>query len=74
MSKPEACPFCGGPAKKEKQHLDERFSYADQVCYGCAACGFRLCVIGNHSKGGYADNSKVEEQALARWNTRASTK
>lgn len=64
------CPFCGKQPKRFEYSGDERDSYADRVVYECA-CGCKKGAIGNTSKPGYADNSKVEQQAIAAWNTRA---
>ena len=71
MTTPLPCPFCGNGAHKISKSLDERFGYALEVSYGCPVCGFRLAARGDSSKGGYADNSGVEEAALRKWNTRA---
>lgn len=64
------CPFCGGTPVKRRSSGDERDGYADRVSYACPSCGCSQGAIGDTSKGGYADNSKVEEAALAKWNTR----
>jgi Lar family restriction alleviation protein len=64
------CPFCGGRSLREKTTLDERFGYADKVTYRCAGCGVSVSAAGDTSKGGYADNSAVEERALTAWNRR----
>ena len=66
------CPFCGGKPKRVATQLDERVSYAIEVAYVCK-CGCRRAARGDCSKGGYADNSKVEDLALSAWNTRALT-
>jgi Lar family restriction alleviation protein len=65
------CPFCGGPAATRTELLDERYSYAERVFCGCPACGVSFKAVGDTSKGGYADNSKVHAQAVAGWNRRA---
>lgn len=67
------CPFCGGMPTCRKVRLDERFAYAERVTYSCEPCGLSLGATGDTSKGGYADNSKVEAMALAAWNRRAPT-
>jgi hypothetical protein len=72
MTIPQRCPFCGNGAHKVSKSLDERFGYALEVSYGCPVCGFRLAARGDSSKGGYADNSGVEEKALRKWNTRVN--
>lgn len=71
MTTPLPCPFCGNGAHKISKSLDERFGYALEVSYGCPVCGFRLAARGDSSKGGYADNTGVEEASLRKWNTRA---
>ncbi len=71
VSELKPCPFCGGTPVKRRSSGDERDGYADRVSYACPSCGCSQGAIGDTSKGGYADNSKVESQALARWNTRA---
>lgn len=65
------CPFCGRTPVKRHSSGDERDGYADRVTYSCSSCGCSQGAIGDTSKGGYADNSKVDSHALARWNTRA---
>ncbi len=72
MKAPLPCPFCRNGAHKISKSLDERFGYALEVSYGCPVCGFRLAARGDSSKGGYADNSGVEEAALRKWNTRSN--
>lgn len=67
MLKP--CPFCGGIPEKRVTNLDERFAYAKQIIYQCQ-CGCSRGSTGDSIKGGYADNSTVEQRALAAWNTR----
>lgn len=69
---PKPCPFCGGKPERVAKRLDERFAYAIEVAYVCR-CGCRRVALGDSSKGGYADNSKVEDLALSAWNTRAPT-
>ena len=64
------CPFCGGAPTKRSSSGDERDGYADRVSYVCSGCGCAKGACGDSAKGGYADNSKVEESALAAWNTR----
>lgn len=63
------CPFCGKQPKRVKSSGDERNGYADRVEYVCE-CGCRKGAIGRIDKPGYADNSKVEQEALEAWNTR----
>ncbi|QZA71301.1 Lar-like restriction alleviation protein [Pseudomonas phage AH02] len=63
------CPFCGNQPKRFTYSGDERNSYADQVVYECV-CGCKQGAMGDRSKRGYADNSKVEPQAIEAWNTR----
>lgn len=70
---PLPCPFCGGRAKREMECLDERFAYADRITYRCTCCGVKVSAMGDTSKGGYADNSKVEQRALSAWNRRAKS-
>ena len=72
MSELKPCPFCGGNAKKLRTSGDERDGYADRVHYVCTVCACSRGAVGDSSKGGYADNSKVEELALAAWNTRVN--
>ena len=66
------CPFCGGKPIKEKARLDERFGYAETVTYRCVGCGCTRSARGDDSNGGYADNTKVEKNALEAWNRRAN--
>lgn len=68
------CPFCGADAKRFIEMGDERNAYADTVFYQCIGCGVGLGATGDTNKGGYADNSKIEKQALIKWNTRAGRK
>jgi phage/plasmid primase-like uncharacterized protein len=72
MHSVKPCPFCGKPGVKHRRSGDERDGYADKVTYQCSGCGCGLSAEGDKSKGGYADNSKVDEKALALWNTRVS--
>lgn len=65
------CPFCGGAPLKGRRGLDERLAYADEVKISCNRCGVSITAIGDTSKPGYADNSTVEERAIAAWNRRA---
>lgn len=65
------CPFCGGKPVKKTSSGDERDGYAEHVSYQCSTCGCTRGACGDSSKGGYADNSKVEATALEAWNTRA---
>lgn len=67
---PLPCPFCGGVAKRGVTSGDVRDAYADTVFYKCIGCGVSLGATGDTSKGGYANNSKIEKQALEKWNTR----
>lgn len=62
------CPFCGGKASRRSENLGDRFAYAYEVTYACRSCGASLSVRGYTDKPGYADNSTVEERALAAWN------
>lgn len=64
------CPFCGAQPIKERVGLSEVYAYADKVTFRCQECGCARGAIGDHSKGGYADNSTVEDRALEAWNTR----
>jgi len=64
------CPFCGGKPNKQRASGDERDGYADRVAYVCSGCGCAKGAKGDTSKGGYADNSKIEAQAVAAWNSR----
>lgn len=66
------CPFCGGLAKRHYEYGDERTGYADRVFYRCEDCSVQRGARGDTSKGGYADNSTVEERALAAWNQRSN--
>lgn len=66
------CPFCGDMPVKLKSYGDERDGYADCVSYVCKTCGCARGARGDSSKGGYADNSGVEQKALDAWNTRAA--
>lgn len=67
---PLPCPFCGSSPRKCNEWGDERNGYADTVVYQCTGCGVQIGATGDTSKPGYADNSKIEEQALAKWNRR----
>lgn len=64
------CPFCGGRAKMHRMYGDERNGYAATVFYRCESCFVQRGATGDTSKPGYADNSKIEEKALAAWNQR----
>lgn len=64
------CPFCGGRAKRLFESLGDRYSYAHEVTYRCMSCGASRSACGDTSKNGYADNSTVEQRALAAWNGR----
>lgn len=71
MSKtPLPCPFCGCSAKYSYEHGDERDGYTNRAIYTCNGCGVSVSASGDTSKGGYADNTKIEAQALAKWNRR----
>mgnify|MGYP001257856704 CR=1 FL=1 len=65
------CPFCGGRAKRLFESLGDRCAYAHEVTYRCTSCGASVSACGDSSKGGYADNSTVEQRALGAWNKRA---
>lgn len=71
MSDLKPC-HCGGNAVKTIEGLDERFGYANKVTIHCVSCGIRLSRMGDTSKGGYADNSRVEAVATEAWNRRAT--
>lgn len=64
------CPFCGGKARMHKLSGDERNGYADTAFYRCEACYVQRGASGKVGKSGYADNSKIEEEALVAWNQR----
>lgn len=64
------CPFCGGTPVRDRRGLSEVYAYADQVTYKCSGCGVERSAIGDTSKRGYADNSTVEQRAIAAWNRR----
>lgn len=64
------CPFCGGQPSRQHSGGDERDGYAENVSYVCSGCGCSRGARGNNRKGGYADNSKVEQYALGNWNIR----
>ena len=64
------CPFCGGKPVTYTESGDERNAYADRRVYMCSGCGVSVYVNGDTSKPGYANNSKIGAQALAKWNTR----
>lgn len=64
------CPFCGSQPRKQRAGLSEVYAYADKVVYTCPKCGCSRGAVGDTSKGGYADNSKVDEQAKQAWNNR----
>lgn len=72
MSKQELklCPFCGIAPLKKSETLDERYAYARLVKYECPKCNCSQRAMGDTSKGGYADNSTVDERALAAWQQR----
>lgn len=66
------CPFCGDQPAKVKYSGDERNGYADTTVYCCRGCGARVFTVGiPGKKTAYADNSTVDERALAKWNKRA---
>lgn len=66
------CPFCGGEAQRHMNYGDERNGYAMTVFYRCKECFVQRGATGDTSKGGYADNSTVEDRALAKWNQRTN--
>lgn len=66
----KSCPFCGGKPLRKLVNLGEVYSYADKVVYTCGGCRVTRGAMGNTDKGGYADNSTVEERALKAWNMR----
>jgi hypothetical protein len=67
------CPFCGTQPKPPRtETLDERFGYADQVTIQCPSCLCARGARGDTSKPGYADNSTVEQRAIAAWNRRSA--
>ncbi|MBF8177845.1 Lar family restriction alleviation protein [Herminiimonas contaminans] len=66
------CPFCAGNPKHIRNSLDERYGYAVSVTYECQSCGVAKSAIGDTTKPGYADNSTVEQRAMAAWNTRTA--
>lgn len=66
----ENCPFCGERPTVHRISGDERDGYADKVVIKCESCGCSQFTSGDTSKGGYADNSKVEAKAAAKWNRR----
>lgn len=72
MSELLDCPFCGHKPVKQIRAGDERDAYALTVSYVCTGCGCSQRATGDTSKPGYADNSKVEVQALVAWNTRVN--
>lgn len=59
------CPFCGGQPSRQYSGGDERDGYAEKVTYVCPGCGCSCGACGNTKKPGYADNSKVEQEALS---------
>lgn len=67
----EPCPMCGGEPSRFDESLDERYGYALRIHLSCKSCGLKLIRTGDASKGGYADNSKVESNVIAAWNRRA---
>lgn len=69
-NKIKPCPFCGGSAKRFRISGDERNGYAATVFYRCELCFVSRGATGDTSKSGYANNSNVEEEALASWNQR----
>ena len=64
------CPFCGGKAQRHMRSGDERNGYADSVYYRCEDCFVQRGASGITDHPGYADNSNLEERALAAWNQR----
>lgn len=64
--------LCGGQPKRVAVNLDERFAYAQEVTYQCRECHHRVTVRGDTSKPGYADNTGIEDRAIAAWNAYAS--
>lgn len=68
----EPCPMCGGEPNRFDESLDERYGYALRIHLSCKSCGLKLIRTGDASKGGYADNSKVESNVIAAWNRRAA--
>lgn len=64
------CPFCGSSPVTYTESGDERNSYADRRFYTCSGCGASVSAEGDTSKPGYAVKSKIEKQALAKWNRR----
>ena len=70
MNEFKPCPFCGGKPRREMHSGNERNAYADCVSYVCTGCGCRQSAMGDTSKPGYADNTKIEAQALEKWNRR----
>ena len=65
------CPFCGTKAKLKRVSLSEIHAYADEVTIYCAGCGISMVRMGDTSKGGYANNTKVVQKAIDAWNRRA---
>jgi Lar family restriction alleviation protein len=65
------CPFCGGNPTIARKGLSEVVAYADEVAIQCTKCGARKSAVGDYSKPGYADNSTVQQRAIAAWNTRS---
>lgn len=74
MSEPKLlrCPFCGGEAKSFDFTGDERDGYRKVVTIVCIPCGASVSAAGDTSRGGYANNSNVKQQAVVKWNTRAN--
>lgn len=66
------CPFCGGNAKRHQGSCSEIDGYAEHVFYKCESCGVVKGADGLSKGYGYADNSTVEERALAAWNERVN--
>lgn len=66
-----SCPFCGATPLRKRVNHDERMGYALEIVYSCPGCGCSKSAVGDTSKGGYADNSNVEAEALVNWNARA---
>ena len=67
------CPVCWVATKQHRDSLDERYAYAQKVTYICATCDLSAGAIGDTSKDGYANNSKVEDHAIENWNKKANS-
>ena len=66
----KSCPFCGGTPTKHCEALGEHCNYANEITYRCA-CGCSMATRSVAPGGrGYADNSRIDEQALDAWNRR----